>query len=197
MVARRSAVDVLAKRSGNSGQSSSPPPTSSAHRLHGLSVGKLLDRCSRLRRSTSANADELANRLVLRSLARRIEAATLEAAELERELLGHVRTLAPALLNEPGIGPIVAAQLVVAWSHPGDQGLDRSTHRRGRAARPPTTQTLPRPSLLPATAKPGAADDLTGHRSIIRITGPVQALPVRGVLHFAGRLELRRLVGRS
>ena len=58
-------------------------------------------------------------RLVLRSLARRIEAATLEAAELERELLGHLRALAPALLDEPGVGPIVAAQLIVAWSHPG------------------------------------------------------------------------------
>ena len=65
------------------------------------------------------SADELATRLVLRSLARRIEAATLEAAELERELLGHLRALAPALLDEPGVGPIVAAQLIVTWSHPG------------------------------------------------------------------------------
>jgi transposase len=65
------------------------------------------------------SADELSTRLVLRSLARRIEAATLEAAELERELLGHLRALAPALLDEPGVGPIVAAQLIVTWSHPG------------------------------------------------------------------------------
>ena len=56
---------------------------------------------------------------MLRSLARRIQAATAEAAELERELLGHIRALAPALLDEPGVGPIVAAQLIVAWSHPG------------------------------------------------------------------------------
>jgi transposase len=56
---------------------------------------------------------------VLRSLARRIQAATVEADELERELLGHVRTLAPALLDEPGIGPVVAAQLIIAWSHHG------------------------------------------------------------------------------
>jgi transposase len=87
--------------------------------LRGLPVGKLLDRCSRLHRSTSAGADELATRIVLRSLARRIAAATLEAEELERELLGHVRALAPQLLDEPGVGPIVAAQLIVAWSHRG------------------------------------------------------------------------------
>jgi transposase len=34
-------------------------------------------------------------------------------------LLGHVRALAPRLLDEPGVGPIVAAQLIVAWSHYG------------------------------------------------------------------------------
>jgi transposase len=56
---------------------------------------------------------------VLRSLARRIEAATVEAAELEAEILAHVRALAPQLLDEPGVGPIVAAQLIVAWSHQG------------------------------------------------------------------------------
>ena len=56
---------------------------------------------------------------MLRSLARRIQAATLEADELEREILAHVRALAPALLDEPGVGPIVAAQLIVAWSHHG------------------------------------------------------------------------------
>ncbi len=76
-------------------------------------------RCSRLRRSRPCTPDELASRLVLRSLARRVEAATAEAAELEAEILAHVRGLAPQLLDEPGIGPIVAAQLIVTWSHPG------------------------------------------------------------------------------
>jgi len=67
----------------------------------------------------TATPDELAVRLVLRTLARRIEAATVEASELEREILAHVRALAPQLLDEPGVGPIVAAQLIVAWSHHG------------------------------------------------------------------------------
>nr|MBA3735609.1 IS110 family transposase [Actinomycetota bacterium] len=39
--------------------------------------------------------------------------------ELEREILAHVRALAPRLLDEPGVGPIVAAQLIIAWSHHG------------------------------------------------------------------------------
>jgi transposase len=87
--------------------------------LRGLAVGRLLERCGRLRRSGSGGADELATGLVLRSLAGRVEAATGEAAELEREILVHVQALAPRLLEEPGIGPIVAAQLLVAWSHRG------------------------------------------------------------------------------
>jgi transposase len=86
--------------------------------LRALPAGKLLDRCSRLRRSNTT-ADTLATRLVLRSLARRIQAATVEADGLERELLAHVRALAPTLLDEPGVGPVVAAQLIVAWSHQG------------------------------------------------------------------------------
>jgi Transposase IS116/IS110/IS902 family len=87
--------------------------------LRGLSVQRLIDRCCRLRRSATPSPDELAARLVLRTLARRIEAVTVEAVELEREILAHVRVLARQLLDEPGVGPIVAAQLLVAWSHRG------------------------------------------------------------------------------
>src|SRR3954471_8807193 len=52
-------------------------------------------------------------------LARRALAATIEANELERLITAHVRVLAPALLDEPGVGANVAAQLLVAWSHHG------------------------------------------------------------------------------
>ena len=119
LVARRSAVDVRREALGQLRGVIVTAPDKLREELRGLPVGRLIERCSRLRHSPSASADELATRLVLRSLARRIQAATLEAAELERELLGHVRALAPALLDEPGVGPIVAAQLIVAWSHRG------------------------------------------------------------------------------
>jgi transposase len=119
LVARRSAVDVRREALGQLRGVIVTAPDQLREKLRGLPVGRLLERCSRLRRSSSASADELATRLVLRSLARRIDAATREAAELERELLGHVRALAPRLLDEPGVGPIVAAQLIVAWSHHG------------------------------------------------------------------------------
>jgi transposase len=119
LLARRGAVDVRREALVQLRSVIVTAPDRLRQELRGLPLGRLLKRCSHLRRSGSAAADELATRLVLRSLARRIEAATLEAAELERELLGHVRALAPRLLDEPGVGPIVAAQLIVAWSHHG------------------------------------------------------------------------------
>ena len=118
LVARRSAVDVRHEALTQLRAVIVTAPERLRQELRCLPVGKLLNRCSRLR-GTHSTPDELATRLVLRSLARRIQAATLEADQLERELLAHVRALAPALLDEPGIGPVVAAQLIVAWSHPG------------------------------------------------------------------------------
>jgi transposase len=118
LVARRSAVDVRREALTQLRAVIVTAPERLRQDLRGLPEGKLLVRCSRLRRTTAA-ADELATRLVLRSLARRIQAATVEADQLEHEILAHVRPLAPALLDEPGVGPIVAAQLIVAWSHRG------------------------------------------------------------------------------
>jgi transposase len=42
-----------------------------------------------------------------------------EARELRREIAQLVETTAPALLAEPGVGPISAARIIIAWSHPG------------------------------------------------------------------------------
>ena len=118
LIARGSAVDVRREALTQLRAVIVTAPDELRQELRGMPVGRLLDRCSRLRR-TSAAADELATRLVLRSLARRIQAATVEADEIEREIPVHVRVLAPALLDEPGVGPIVAARLIVSWSHHG------------------------------------------------------------------------------
>jgi transposase len=117
LLARRSAVDVRREALTQLRAVIVTAPEPLREKLRRLPLGQLLDRCSRLRRG--GTVDELATRLVLRSLARRTRTATLEAAELEQEILAHVRALAPALLDEPGVGPIVAAQLIVSWSHPG------------------------------------------------------------------------------
>jgi transposase len=117
LLSRRSAVDVRRVALVQLRSVIVTAPEQLRDELRRLPVTKLIQRCSRFRRSGSRTPDELAIVLALRSLARRIEAATAEADELEREILKHVRALVPELLDEPGVGPIVAAQLIVTWSH--------------------------------------------------------------------------------
>ena len=119
LLARRSAVNVRREALVQLRSVIVTRPDRLREQLRRLPAGRLVVRCSRFRRSSACTPDELASRLVLRSLARRVEAATAEAAELEGEIHAHVRALAPQLLDEPGIGPIVAAQLIVTWSHHG------------------------------------------------------------------------------
>ena len=119
LLARRSAVDVRRVALVQLRSLIVTAPEQLRTELQRLPLAQLLRRCSRFRRSDSRPADQLAIVLTLRSLARRIDAATSEADELEREILAHVRALVPALLDERGIGPIVAAQLIVTWSHAG------------------------------------------------------------------------------
>jgi transposase len=117
LLARRSAVEVRRLALVQLRSVIVTAPEALRSELRHLPVGQLIRRCSRFRRSDSRSIEELAVVLVLRSLARRIVAATEEADELEQEILAHVRATAPALLEEPGVGPIVAAQLIVTWSH--------------------------------------------------------------------------------
>ncbi len=119
MVARRSAVDVRREALVQLRSVIVTAPDDLRSELRELPAWRLIERCSRFRRSSSRTPDVHATTLVLRTLARRIQAATLEAAELQTEILAHVRALAPRLLDEPGVGPIVAAQLIVSWSHKG------------------------------------------------------------------------------
>ena len=117
MVARRSAVDVRRVALVQLRSVIVTAPETLRQELRLLPVTELVRRCSRFRRSSARTADHFATVLALRSLAQRIQAATHEAALLEREILAHVRALAPELLDEAGVGPIVAAQLIVSWSH--------------------------------------------------------------------------------
>jgi hypothetical protein len=57
--------------------------------------------------------------LALRSIARRVLQLTAEERGLAREIETITRTLAPQLLDQPGVGPHAAAQLVLSWSHRG------------------------------------------------------------------------------
>jgi transposase len=76
-------------------------PESVRDELRQLPVGQLIRRCSRFRRSASRTPDELAIVLALRSLARRIEAATAEAADLEHEIFTTSARSCPSCSTKP------------------------------------------------------------------------------------------------
>ena len=66
--------------------------------------------------------DPIEHRATVRALAltaQRALAARQDAKQLEAELRQLVTAVAPALLAQPGIGPISAAQVLISWSHPG------------------------------------------------------------------------------
>jgi transposase len=63
--------------------------------------------------------ETLAPATVLRRLARRAIELTAEAAEHKAAIAAIVRSLRPDLLALPGVGPIVAATVLCAWSHSG------------------------------------------------------------------------------
>ncbi len=94
-------------------------PDSLRERLRSLPLGQLLRVCAGLRGSSRQSTEEFATVMALRATARRALACEREATELETQIDALVRRVAPALLDEVGIGPVVAAQLIVSWSHPG------------------------------------------------------------------------------
>jgi transposase len=73
----------------------------------------------RLRTTLTQSAEHRATVLALRSTARRIVALNAEVADLSEEIAQLVARVAPRLLEQSGVGPISAAQLLCAWSHPG------------------------------------------------------------------------------
>jgi transposase len=85
-------------------------------KLRPLGRVALLRRCSNLRPRSGPEQGQL---LALRACARRILTLQREADDLEHAISGEINRIAPSLLDQPGIGPITAAQLLISWSHHG------------------------------------------------------------------------------
>jgi transposase len=94
-------------------------PEQLRERLRGHGRAALVASCKRLRPHPRQPPELYATALALRTIARRIEQATREAATLTDELERIVGGLAPHLLALDGVGPISAAQILVSWSHRG------------------------------------------------------------------------------
>jgi transposase len=87
--------------------------------LRGLGTAGQVAACARLAVQSQQPVEHRMTAWALRSTARRVQALTAEAAELEAELARLVAQVAPALLALRGVGPVSAAQVLCAWSHPG------------------------------------------------------------------------------
>jgi transposase len=99
-------------------------PESVRARFRGKTTKKMIQVASRLRPGASrgragVNVDVVAAITVLHALAARIRLLDTEAHDHEKAILALVRSWRPDLLPVRGVGPIVAATVLVAWSHPG------------------------------------------------------------------------------
>ncbi len=87
--------------------------------LRPLTRAQLLHRLAAVRPTRHRDVELRGALQALRTVARRVQHLTAEERELAREIETLTRTLAPQLLDQPGVGPLAAAQLVISWSHPG------------------------------------------------------------------------------
>jgi transposase len=87
--------------------------------LRGLTRAPLLKRLATTRPENSRDPELRGTLLALRSVARRVQQLTDEERQLAREIDKLVRKLAPQLLDQPGVGTVSAAQVLLSWSHPG------------------------------------------------------------------------------
>jgi transposase len=119
MAAREGAVN--AKRAGlcqlRDLLVTSPEPLRSE--LRPLTRAQLLRRLAAVRPTRHRDVELRGALQALRTVARRIQHLTAEERELAREIEKLTRSLAPQLLDQPGVGPLAAAQILISWSHPG------------------------------------------------------------------------------
>jgi transposase len=87
--------------------------------LRPLTRAQLLRRLAAVRPERRRDLELRGTLQALRAIARRVQHLSDEERELGREIETLTRKLAPQLLDQPGVGPLAAAQLVISWSHPG------------------------------------------------------------------------------
>ena len=86
--------------------------------LRPLTQARLLSRLASTRPERRRDPELRGTLLALRAIARRVLQLTAEEHELAREIKTLTEKLAPQLLDQPGVGPLLAAQVVLSWSHP-------------------------------------------------------------------------------
>ena len=103
-------------------------------RLRGLTTPRLVATCGRLRMRADWDTETAATAASLRALARRIQLLNAEIAQHTQAVTTLVRAWRPDLLTPTGVGPMVAAIVLCAWSHPGRCRTDAAFAMLGGAA---------------------------------------------------------------
>lgn len=117
LLARRSAIQMAADSERQLLALATTSPEPLAERLRGLKTGRLVTTCLRWRPSGDAATVTIAR--AMRMIARRICELRAEAQIHENKTEELVRAWRPDLLDLIGVGPIIAATVLLVWSHPG------------------------------------------------------------------------------
>jgi transposase len=113
---------------------------------------RLVSSCARLRQRSDRDAEIAATAASLRALARRIQLLDAETADQTQAITTLVRAWRRDLLSRCGVGPIVAAVVLGARSHPA----------AAEAMPPSPCWAAPRPSPPPPARRSGCASTVVG-----------------------------------
>jgi transposase len=119
LTARRSAVQASTDAQRQLGALVVAAPEPLRARFRGQRTSEQIATAARLRINPRWDPETASTATVLRSLARRSQQLTAEADDHERAIRQLVASWRPDLLEVFGVGPIVAATVLCAWSHPG------------------------------------------------------------------------------
>jgi transposase len=119
LVARRSAINASTKAQQQVLSLVIAAPEPIRARFRGQKLAAMLNTAASLRVHSCWDVETTSTVLALRTLARRAHAMLKEARELQKAILAIIRSWRPHLLEEFGVGPIVAATVLCAWSQPG------------------------------------------------------------------------------
>lgn len=119
LTARRSAVTAATAAQRQLFSLTIAAPERLRAKLRDRKLPEMVEIAARFRIQTGWDVETTTTAQVLRDLARRAQALQDEADEHEKQIRAIVRSWRADLLTETGIGPIVAATVLCAWSHPG------------------------------------------------------------------------------
>jgi transposase len=119
LAARRSAVTAATEAQQQVFSLVIAAPEPIRARFRGQKLPGMLATAAGLRVQTTWDVETTTTVMALRSLARRFRALSQEAAEHQKAIRAIIGSWRPDLLEQFGVGPIVAATVLCAWSHPG------------------------------------------------------------------------------